>query len=293
MNNTENVRIILRGLTAVEYSEVLKVPAGATREQLKKLVEQRYSVIGGGEYQTDHDYWEREDSRYELAEPTEKADGEVIIKDGEFQVTEFPVEPIDKPLPENMQECIASSLLALLGEHISSSPTAAGIIQKAAENLVSELATPQAANILSPEERDLLITSIGSVREYWQRNDGEWIQQIVRDGYLGWDNASDADLLFDALVANCAVHEPQIDNDRLLMIKIATRPDVLQLLFSTPDHLEQAQGLLQEISTIEFSASEMDDEAACLIKGATEFLLGNSDEPDSHTTEDIESPSMT
>lgn len=92
---TKNVRIILRELTAVEYSEVLTVPAAMSAEQLDSLVNTRYDVVDGGQYLDDAEYWERGDCRHEPAEPDDIADGDVSIEGGLIRVAEYPVAQTD------------------------------------------------------------------------------------------------------------------------------------------------------------------------------------------------------
>lgn len=89
MPEIKKIHIILRGLTAVEYSEILEVPATMRPGQLDALVKQRYDEVCGSQYTDDPDYWERGDCRYEIATESDAADGKVIIRAGTMTVEEI------------------------------------------------------------------------------------------------------------------------------------------------------------------------------------------------------------
>lgn len=62
---TQKIRIVLGALTRVEYTEVLEVPAGMSRSDLNRLVEERYDRVDGGDFVDDDQYWERGECYWE------------------------------------------------------------------------------------------------------------------------------------------------------------------------------------------------------------------------------------
>jgi hypothetical protein len=56
---TKLVEVYLSGLTRVQYSEVVEVPADITDDELNRLVDMRYQAVDGGEFVSDARYWER------------------------------------------------------------------------------------------------------------------------------------------------------------------------------------------------------------------------------------------
>jgi len=84
---TKNIRVVLRGLTAVEYVEVLQVPADLSASDLDRLVDERYSAVDGGDFQGDPEYWERGDCRHEAAAAGDVAQGIVTVANGNFSVS--------------------------------------------------------------------------------------------------------------------------------------------------------------------------------------------------------------
>lgn len=89
MSQTKNIRISLRAFTAVEYTEVIAVPAAMSDRELDKLVEQRYDDVDAA-YQDDPDYWERGDSTHQPAEEGATPEFALAIADGRFHVTALP-----------------------------------------------------------------------------------------------------------------------------------------------------------------------------------------------------------
>lgn len=58
---TKLVKITLSAMTAVQYTEVMEVPANITKEELSDLVNDRYAAVSGDEFQPVDGSWERSD----------------------------------------------------------------------------------------------------------------------------------------------------------------------------------------------------------------------------------------
>jgi hypothetical protein len=116
---TKKVRIYLAGLTRVEYSEILEVPAGMTTEQLNELVEQRYEDVDGGDYRDDPDSWDQGECHFEKESPDAQIDGVVTKVRGEFKVRMLPAAPGPAPATfpaterDRLRELLRTALRAL------------------------------------------------------------------------------------------------------------------------------------------------------------------------------------
>ena len=56
---TKLIEVRLSALTRVEYTEIVEVPVNITDDQLNELVNKRYETVGGDEFVSDPEYWER------------------------------------------------------------------------------------------------------------------------------------------------------------------------------------------------------------------------------------------
>jgi hypothetical protein len=75
---TKNVRIELSGYVRMEYSEVIKVPADMSDEDIRALAEQRYRQVDGGLYTLDPEAWNKGDARFEHQDGSVKPNREVL-----------------------------------------------------------------------------------------------------------------------------------------------------------------------------------------------------------------------
>lgn len=56
---TRMIEVRLSALIRVEHTEVVEVPDNITTDEIRQLVNDRYTKVDGGTYVQDADYWER------------------------------------------------------------------------------------------------------------------------------------------------------------------------------------------------------------------------------------------
>jgi len=125
----------------------------------------------------------------------------------------------------------ADALIRLLGNVIADTPEA----RSAAERLVAGLAREfprERIVLLTEEDRIHIISGIVSTRQSWEASGDGWISDVVYNGYDGYGKSPDIELLEAAFCDNPILAHLDNDADRLGVLRILARPNVLDVICS-------------------------------------------------------------
>lgn len=125
----------------------------------------------------------------------------------------------------------AEALIQMLGNVIAVTPEA----RKAAERVVAALVREfprERIVLLTEEDRTLLIEGMALTRKSWESSGDGWIADVVANGYDGYANSPDTVLLEAAFCDNSILRHLGTDPDRLGVLRILARPEVLDIICS-------------------------------------------------------------
>lgn len=123
------------------------------------------------------------------------------------------------------------AVMAVLGRSIEDTPESRTSLRMALQKVLREHA-PGRLQILAPVEREALISGIVALRKDWQRSgQDDWISDVARNGYDGWEAQTDMDLLGSALISSCVLAE--LNGQQLVTaLTMLTRDNVVQAILA-------------------------------------------------------------
>jgi len=125
----------------------------------------------------------------------------------------------------------AGVLIRLLGSAIADTPEA----RQAAERLVASLTREfprQRIVLLDENDRIHLISGMVSMRRDWEASGDGWISDVIYNGYDGYRKSPDTELLEAAFCDNPILEHLDNDADRLGVLRVLARPEVLEIICS-------------------------------------------------------------
>lgn len=130
----------------------------------------------------------------------------------------------------------AAALVLILGGSIADTPEARAAAERLVRSLVRQYPRER-ITILTEEERTTLLDGLTETRRAWEASDGDWISDIVSNGYDGYAAGTDADMLESAFCDNPVFAHLTTDAMRLGVLRILAKPEVLDFICS-PDRLQ-------------------------------------------------------
>lgn len=125
----------------------------------------------------------------------------------------------------------AETLILMLD--IDASPQARRAAERAVAALLREYPRERIV-LLTEDDRTLLIEGIALTRKSWESSGDGWIADVVANGYDGYTNSPDIVLLEAAFCENTILRHLGTDADRLGVLRILSRPEVIDIICS-PD----------------------------------------------------------
>jgi hypothetical protein len=96
---------------------------------------------------------------------------------------------------------VADRVMAMLAGHVDTDPAAKKVLANLLRTFASNY-NAQRPKLLNDEERELLVNGVTAVRRYWHEKGDAWIDDVVGNGYIGWNDIPDDELLFEVLIEN-------------------------------------------------------------------------------------------
>lgn len=125
----------------------------------------------------------------------------------------------------------AETLILMLSDRIAATPEARRAAERAVAGLLREFPRDRIV-LLTEEERTLLIEGMTLTRKSWESSAGDWIADVVANGYDGYAHTPDIMLLEAAFCENSILRNLGIDADRLGVLRILVRPEVIDIICS-------------------------------------------------------------
>lgn len=126
----------------------------------------------------------------------------------------------------------AAALVLILGSSIADTPEARSAVERLVQSLVRQYPRER-ITVLTEDERDTLLAGITETRRSWEASDGDWISDIVNNGYEGYAAGPDIDLLEAAFCENPVFAHLTDDAMRLGVLRILANPQVIELISSS------------------------------------------------------------
>lgn len=186
---------------------------------------------------------------------------------------------------------IADVVMAFYGGRVEDSDEARKAIADALGVIASNFSSAR-LQLLGEDDRELLVEGIGMVRTSWERNQEGLLADQVRNGYHGWIQQTDEDLIREAILVNYCVDEMDAAQQVKVLRLLARDEAVMRHIQegATDQELEKLRMKLEETIDCMVQAREW-EEASPLVEqllaeiGATLELRIGADEKS-------ESPSM-
>ena len=140
------------------------------------------------------------------------------------ETTELGAITVSNPSP-------AETLILMLD--IDASPDARRAAERAVAALLREYPRERIV-LLTEDDRTLLIEGMALTRKSWESSGDGWIADVVANGYDGYTNSPDIVLLEAAFCDNSILRHLGTDADRLGVLRILARPEVIDIICS-PD----------------------------------------------------------
>lgn len=140
------------------------------------------------------------------------------------ETTELGAITVSNPSP-------AETLILMLD--IDASPEARRAAEKAVAALLRDYLRERIV-LLTEDDRTLLIEGMALTRKSWESSGDGWIADVVANGYDGYTNSPDIVLLEAAFCDNTILRHLGTDADRLGVLRILSRPEVIDIICS-PD----------------------------------------------------------
>lgn len=138
------------------------------------------------------------------------------------ETTELGAITVSNPSP-------AETLILMLD--IDASPEARRAAERAVAALLREYPRERIV-LLTEEDRTLLIEGMALTRKSWESSGDGWIADVVANGYDGYTNSPDIVLLEAAFGENTILRHLGTDADRLGVLRILSRPEVIDIICS-------------------------------------------------------------
>ena len=138
------------------------------------------------------------------------------------ETTELGAITVSNPSP-------AETLILMLD--IDASPEARRAAERAVAALLREYPRERIV-LLTEDDRTLLIEGMALTRKSWESSGDGWIADVVANGYDGYTNSPDIVLLEAAFCENTILRHLGTDADRLGVLRILARPEVIDIICS-------------------------------------------------------------
>lgn len=138
------------------------------------------------------------------------------------ETTELGAITVSSPSP-------AETLILMLD--IDASPEARRAAESAVAALLREYPRERIV-LLTEDDRSLLIEGMALTRKSWESSGDGWIADVVANGYDGYANSPDIVLLNSAFCENSILRHLGTDSDRLGVLRILARPEVIDIICS-------------------------------------------------------------
>lgn len=125
----------------------------------------------------------------------------------------------------------AEALIQMLGKVIAVTPEARQAAERAVAALKREFPRDRIV-LLTEEDRVHIISGMTSTRQSWDASGDGWIADVVYNGYDGYGKSPDIELLEAAFCDNPILAHLDNDADRLGVLRVLARPEVLDVICS-------------------------------------------------------------
>lgn len=125
----------------------------------------------------------------------------------------------------------AEALIQMLGNVIAVTPEARQAVERAVAALKREFPRERIV-VLTEEDRIHLIAGMVATRQSWENSGDGWISDVLYNGYDGYGNSPDVVLLEAAFCDNPVLAHLVNDADRLGVLRILAKPEVLDIICS-------------------------------------------------------------
>lgn len=149
----------------------------------------------------------------------------------------------------------AAALVLMLSGSIADTPEARNEAERLVRSLVRQYPRER-ITILTEDERTTLLEGLAATRRSWEASDGDWISDIVCNGYEGYGAGPDGDLLEAAFCENPVFTHLTGDASRLAVLRILAKPAVLDFICS-PDRQQPVTDLEEFDQQIGHAVSPM------------------------------------
>lgn len=126
----------------------------------------------------------------------------------------------------------AEALILMLGDEIAATPDARQAVERAVAALVREFPRERIV-VLTEEDRNHIISGMVATRQSWENSGDGWIADAVYNGYDGYGKTPDVQLLEAAFCDNPILAHLVDDADRLGVLRVLAKPEVLDIICST------------------------------------------------------------
>lgn len=140
------------------------------------------------------------------------------------ETTELGAITVSNPSP-------AEAVILMLANDIAASPEARRAVERAVAALLREFPRERIV-LLTEGDRDLLLEGMALTRKSWESSGEGWIADVVANGYDGYTNSPDIVLLEAAFCENTILRHLGTDADRLGVLRILARPEVIDIICS-------------------------------------------------------------
>ena len=140
-------------------------------------------------------------------------------------------------------------ILAMMSDTIKVSPGARQVVEECLKLLRRDYSR-DARQLLTAADREHLVKGISQTRQSYERQEGTWIDDAIRRGYSGWSDTPDEVLLVDAFLDHSCLQHLDTDADRIAVLSILARFDVLATLFPLGASAEAHEELEQDIDSL-------------------------------------------
>lgn len=125
----------------------------------------------------------------------------------------------------------AEALIQMLGQVIAVTPEARQAAERAVAALVRQFPRERIV-LLTEDDRNHIIAGMVATRQSWESSGDAWISDVVYNGYDGYGTSPDIELLEAAFCDNLILGHLGTDEDRLAVLRILTRAEVLDIICS-------------------------------------------------------------
>lgn len=149
----------------------------------------------------------------------------------------------------------AETLILMLANDIAASPEARLAAERAVAALLREFPRDRIV-LLTEDDRALLIEGMALTRKSWESSGDGWIADVVANGYDGYAKSPDIMLLNSAFCENSILRHLGTDSDRLGVLRILARPEVIDVICS-PERTQPVCNFEEFCRDVEVAVSPM------------------------------------